>query len=799
MFRNYLKLTLRNIRKNKVHSFITIFGLSIGLACSMLMLIYIYYEFSYDRFNEKSDRIYRLGREISSAEGELREPTSSAKAAIILKQDFAEVLSVVRFKNMGQSVVKYGDKQFFENNMYYVDPSVFDVFTLHLIQGNPKIALTNPYSIVITRETAFKYFGTEKALGKVLTIDKNDFLITGIMENLPEATHRKVDIICSFQTLINQNQPDLEDWLSFNYSTYILLKEGNDSKNLESKFPSLIEKYIGEGTKKLHGTLNFYLLPLNKIHLYSHLDGFKPGLISKLIYFSVIAILIVLIACINFINLSTARASTRGKEIGLRKVVGANRFMLIKQHLFESLIISIFAFCFALLLAELFLPLFRDNMESSLNLSGAQTIKVYSIFFLITVITGLLSGMYPAFYLTRFRPSDILKNSLVAHSKKSRMRSVLVSIQFFISFLLISWTMVLNHQLDYMKGKYPGFNKKDVVVLPVHDNEVKKSIKTLKTELMEGNDILSVTSISSLPGFSIPRSIKLPEGYTKDEMQVMDEINADSDFLRTLDVELEKGRNFFDENKADQENSILINHLAAKKFGWDAEGENPVGKTIKTSIGQDQYATHTVIGVVKDFHVATMSRLIEPLYISNNTENINYILIRVTQGSMQKSLKYIRVIWERLYPEHPFTYTQLETEYDRYFRILEKILSNVTFFSILAILLACLGIYALTAFMTERRTKEIGIRKVLGDSTFGIVFRLNAGMLKYVLFSCLLFIPTTFFLKENFESFFPYLAEIDKVIYVKAVIIVFVVAVLSISYQSIKSAIANPIESLRYE
>ncbi|MGE5810031.1 MAG: ABC transporter permease [Ignavibacteria bacterium] len=799
MLKNYLKIALRNLRKNKIYSFITIFGLSIGLACSMLMLIYIYYEFSYDRFNKKADRIYRLGREISSAEGEMREPLSSAKAAVILKQDYPEVADAVRFKGIDKAIVRYKDKQFFERDLYYVDPAVFKIFTLPMIEGNPETALANPYSIVVTRETAIKYFGSEKVLGKLLIINKNDFLITGVIENLPETTHRKINILCSFQTLINQNQPDLEDWLSFNYSTYILLREGADIESVESKLPSMIKQHIGDGTKKLHGTLSFYLLPLKKVHLYNHLDGFKPGLFSKIISFSFIALLIILIACINFINLSTAKAPIRGKEIGLRKVVGANRFMLIKQHLIESLIICLLAFAFALLLVELFLPLFRNNMESSLNLTKTQLLEIYAVFLLLTVTTGLLSGIYPAFYLTRFQPVQVLKNNLHTGKKKSVMRCILVSMQFFFSIILICETMLINHQLNYMKRKHPGFHKKDVVVLPIDDNELRKSLKTFKIELLENNEVLSVTASSSLPGLIVPRSVKLPEGYSKDEMQLMDEINIDSDFIPALNIEMEKGRNFFEGDKADQENSIIINELAVKKFAWDKPGENPIGKSIKTSVGQDQFEIRTVIGVVKDFHLSSMNRLIEPLYISNNAENLNYILVRLSPGSTHKLLKYIQMKWEQLYPEYPFTYTFLETEYDLYFRILERIIDNVMFFSILAVLLACMGTYALTAFVSERRTKEIGIRKVLGDSTLGIIFRLNTEIFKYILFAVLFFIPAIFFVKDYFRSFFPYLSEIDNFIYIKSMLIVFAVALMSTSYQSIKSALANPVESLRYE
>jgi putative ABC transport system permease protein len=795
MLKNYFKIALRNLRKNKVYSIITIFGLSIGLACSMLMLVFVYYEFSYDRFNEKAGQIYRLGREISSAEGEIREPLSSAPTAAVLKQNYPEVIDAVRFKSMEKVIARYGDNHFYEEHVYYSDPSVFSIFTFPLVAGDPKTVLSSPYSAVVTEEMAQKYFGNEDPLGKVLILDKNDFIVTGVMKNLPETTHRKINILCSFETLVSMKEPDLGDWLSFNYSTYLLLRRDADYGGLESALPKLIDRFIGENTKTLHGRLSFYILPLTKLHLFSHLDGFSPGLITKIISYCSMTLLLILIACINFINLSTARSSARAKEIGIRKVVGSGKGRLVKQFLFESVIVSMFALLFSFLLVELLLPAFRNKVESKLLLSASQMNEIYIGFFLLALIIGFVSGLYPAFYLSGFQPVRVLKGNLFAGQKKGKMRSVLVVIQFALSVILICHTFNVNYQSDYLTKKDVGFNKKNLVVLPVVNDKIKESLETFKTTLLNNPDIAGVTASSALPGFAILRNVKMPEGFSKNEMQLMDEINVDADFIKALNIKIILGRNFIAGSKFDQQNSIIINELAAKKFGWS----NPLGKTIRYTTGNNYLATGTVVGVVKNFHVSSMFRLIEPLFISNNSKNLNHILIRINPQRIQASLQFIKDKWKSLYPHYPFQYDFLESSYDIYFRIFDKIKEMLTIFAFLAILLACLGIFALSLFITEKRTKEIGIRKVMGDTSLGIMFRLNYELLKYVFIATLLVIPYSYFIRDFLSIMMPYTAAPDYLVYVKGVVLVFIVALLSISYQSVKAANTNPVESLKYE
>ncbi|MBN2519343.1 MAG: ABC transporter permease [Bacteroidales bacterium] len=796
MIINYFKIVLRNINKHKVYSLINIFGLSIGLTCSMLIIIYVYHELSYDRFHENADRIFRLGSEVSSAEGKSREPLSSAPTGKMLLHDYPEIIDQVRFCDMGKTVISYGDNQFYEKEIYYSDPSVFHIFTLPMLKGNPKTALEEPYSVVITRRMAVKYFSNEEPVGKALKFNnKSDFTITGVIENLPSNTHLDFNMLCSFETLYDQNDLSLNNWLNFNCSTYLLLNANTNYKILESKLQAFIKRYIDEDNKTNLGNLSFYLNPLKKIHLYSNLDGNPPGLISRVILYSLLAIFLILIVCINFTNLSTAQSINRTKEIGLRKVVGAKKRNLVIQFLSETMVLSFFALIITLIAVKYILPFFSNNVEEKLELNLFEFPGLFIGFFILTFFVGIFAGSYPAFYLARFQPSQILKNISVSGKKRNGFRNTLVIIQFVVSIILISQTMLLDYQLTYLKNRDIGFHKKDMMVLPVYDEMIIKSIPLLKKELKNHPNVLNITATSSLPGFGIKSNVKIPEGFSRTDVQLMDDINVDNDFIPALDIKLIAGRNFSNVFTTDEQDALIINQLAAKKFGWS----NPIGKIIQYSVGQDQFAAGIIIGVVKDFHLSSMHRVIEPLFISNHLDNLNHILIRIKPEQVPVTIDFIREKWKDLYPNYPFQYSFLEDSYDKYFRNIEKVVEVLSFFSVIAIILACLGIFALAMYITEQRRIEIGIRKTFGDTMMGIVLRLNKELLKYVLIATVFVIPYAYLTKNLLQGFLPYLDKTNYFIYIKGIVLVFIVALFSISYQSVKSALANPVDSLRCE
>ncbi len=796
MFKNYLKIALRNLLKNKVYSIVNILGLVIGLTCSILIIIYVLYEFSYDRFHENAENIYRLGRETTTADRVIREPLSSAPTASALIHDCPEIANVARFRSSGRIVVRYEDKKFYEKHISYVDPSVFDIFTFPMISGDPQTALIKPYSVVITEETALKYFDTENPMGKILRFNNQyNYSVTGVMKNIPQNSHFEFDMLCSMETLYAQKYPNLDNWLSFEYFTYVLLKEKVDYKEFEKKFSSFIDKYISDDFKVQGKSIKFFLHPLTKIQLYSHLEGYPPGRITQVYFFFVFAMCIILVACINFMNLSTARSTNRAKEVGIRKVVGANRSNLIYQFLGEALILSLISLFIALFLVELILPAFSALIRQKLDLSFTEKPWLILSFIGLAIFVGIVAGSYPAFYLARFHPTHVLKGKLTIGVRKIRLRSILVVFQFFISTIFIIQTFIFEIQIDNLRNTDIGFNKKHVVVLPIVDEDIKQSVKSFKKELQDYSGVVNVAATSTLPGWSIPRSLKIPQGYTEEQMQLMDDINVDHDFISTLEIEMAAGRNFSEEFSTDQSDAIIINETAARKYGWD----NPIGKTIKYSIGSDKFATGTVYGVVKDFHLASLYRVIEPLFISNNPENLNYLLVRIQPENAQQSIDHIREKWDTQYPNHPFEYSFLEHSYDRYFQVVEKVLQAFYYFIFLTIFISCLGIFALATYNSEHRIKEIGIRKVLGASTVGIVLKLNKEIMILVIIAIILALA---FMQIPFldpTMFLAYFSGVKFTVYLKSALLVVLIALVTISYQSIKTAIANPIDSIRYE
>jgi putative ABC transport system permease protein len=796
MLKNYIKIAIRNLLRHKVHSIVNISGLVIGLTCGILVFIYVLYELSYDQFHDKAKNIYRLGREMVTSESVIREPLSSAPSGIALAHDFPEISGVVRFGNLGKIIVRYEDKKFYEEHIYYVDPSVFDIFNFPMISGDPQTALVKPYSVVITEETATKYFGDENPLGKTLRFNnQHDYLVSGVIKNVPDNSHFDFNMLCSIETLYAQKHPNLDNWLSFDYLTYVLVKDNIDYKELEQKFPEFIDKYIGDEFKTRGKSIKFFLHPLTKIQLYSHLEGYSPGRITQVYFVAIFALCIILIACINFMNLCIARSTNRAREVGIRKVIGAHRSKLIYQFIGEALILSLISLFFALLLVELILPAFSTIIRQKLTLSFSEMPGLIPSFLGLAIFMGIVSGSYPAFYLSRFHPVQVLKGNLTMSVRKIRLRSILVVFQFFTSTVFIIQTFIFGIQINNLRHKDIGFNKKNLVVLPIVDEEVKQSYKLLKEELKNCSDVVNVAATSTLPGWYIPRNLKIPQGYAAEQMQPMDDINVDQNFFPTLQVEMAAGRNFSEEFSTDKSDAIIINETAAKKYGWD----NPIGKTIQYSSGADKFATGTVYGVVKDFHLATLYRVIEPLYVSNNPDNLNYLLIRIRPENIQQTIAFIKGKWNEMYPNYPFDYSFLEHSYDYYFRVLEKVLKILSYFTFLAIFIACLGIFALATYNAEYKIKEIGIRKIMGATTFGIIVKLNKEIIKLVFIAIIL---AWLFMQIRFvdpHMFLPYFADIKFTIYLKSALLVVLIALLTISYQSIKTAMANPVDSIRYE
>jgi len=800
MFMNYMKLTFRNIRRHKVYSLINIGGLAVGLACCFLIISYILYELSYDKYHTYSDRIYRIGMEAEISGSHLKAPRSGAPVAPALVADFPEVENAVRINLLERKPFRYDEKEFNEDRVYFGDNSIFDVFSFELLLGDKADALSAPFSIVLTERLARKYFGEENPVGKIISVGNDDqYTVTGVMRNVPRNSHFIFDGLCSFETLTVINPDRMSAWLPIDYCTYILLQENADYLALEAKFPAFINKYMGSLLEALGGRMEFFLQPLTDIHLHSHLEVELEGNsdIAYVYIFSAVAFLILLIACINFMNLATARAATRSREVGVRKALGAERSRLVNQFLGESIIYGLISVCLAFLIVITALPYISSVSGIDLQLDYGRNPWLPVTFVLFGLAAGAAAGIYPAFYLSSFEPAGSLKRTILTGRSKSGFRSVFVVTQFVISIALIIGTFIISGQLDYLKEKRLGFNKEQVVVLPLTDDTLFDSLPSLKKELMNYDNITGVSASSTVPGGFLAGELVVPEGFSDDQSQIIRSIAIDHDFIPVMEIEIIEGRNFSPDFSGDPENSVLINQTAAERFGW----EDPVGKTIQLYRSEKLDVIHpqTVIGVVKDFHVESLYKKIEPLYIQYRPGYFKNLSIRTKATNISATLAFIQSKIEDFAPGNLFDYFFLDASFDSQYRTEEKLNRIFSGFTSIAILIACIGLFGMASFITEMRTKEIGVRKVLGASTSEILLLLLKEFFKWVLIANVIAWPLAWYGMNKWLQNFAYHTEINPAIFVLSGLLSMAVAFLTVSYQTTRAARANPVDSLRYE
>jgi putative ABC transport system permease protein len=798
MLKNYLKVALVNLKKHKAFSFINIFGLAIGMACCILIAVYVFHELSYDKFHEKGDRIYRLRSELKISGEHLDIPKSSPPMAEYLIQNYLEVNDAVRFRSIGRVPVRFRDSLHYEDSLFFADQSVFDIFTFPLVKGDPRTALSTAHSIVVSEDMARKYFGSDDPIGKLLNINNQfDFTVTGVMKNVPHNSHFAFNMLCSFETFAQNNKREMQNWLSINNYTYILLGKGANYKQLELKFPDMIEKRVGTMLKYVKGEMVLSLQPLTSIHLHSDLMQEISGN-SNIIYvyiFSAIALFILAIACINFMNLSTARSTSRVREVGLRKVLGADRGKIILQFLSESILNSLISCILALILVDLTLPLFRSIPGIELRIDYAQNFWLIPGLVGLALLVGLIAGSYPAFFLSAFQPTRVLKGEFKAGKTGNRFRSTLVIVQFTISIALIVGTIVVFNQLDYMKNKRLGFLKEQVVVIPISDESTLDSLRPVKQELENYSGIDRVAASSHVPGQTTYVNPFMPEGFALDQLQYMGELYIDHEFIPTMGIEIVAGRNFSTDFTTDTSQSVIINETAAQKFGW----EKPIGKTIQELSTSQQLKKYTVIGVVKDFHIESLRKKITPLFIGCTTHIFNSLSIRIKTENIPATLSFLESKMRQIDPFRPFEYAFLDDSFDAQYRSEERLSRIFSYFAILAVFIACLGLFGLASFTAEQRTKEIGIRKILGASVSGIVLLLSKEFTKWILIANAIAWPIAYFALRLWLQGFAYRTGLTLIAFVFSAVISITVAVLTVSYQAIKSAVTNPVNSLRYE
>ena len=802
MLGNYLKIAIRNIRRHKTYAFINIAGLAIGMACCILIIMYIITELSYDKFHNNSQRIYRLASDAKVGGMVAQIALTNAPAGSALVQAYPEVENSVRIRPRPKISVKHEEKQFYEEGILWADSSIFDIFTFPMIQGDPQTSLKAPYSLVITEEIAQKYFKDGDPLGRILRFnDQADYTVTGVVKNVPPNSHFSFDMLCSYETQVSQNREFMEDWFNFNLYTYLLLSENLDYRELEEKFPALVEKHMGSLLKSLGGEINYFLQPLTRIHLHSNLENEISGN-SSIVYvyvFAAIALFILFIACINFMNLSTARSATRAKEVAMRKVIGAERKELISQFFGESLVYCFVSLLIALVLVHVSLPLFSSISGRGLKIDYAEMPWLILGFIGLVFFVGLIAGSYPALFLSAFQPATVLKGSMKAGTANSRFRSILVVAQFVISISLIIGTGIILSQLKYMKSRNLGFDKKNVLIVQIQDREILQSIETIKTELKRISGVLHVGVSSAAPGQITDVNAFVPEGFTEKQTQLMESIYVGQDFLPTLGIELTQGRNFSSEFGTDRTDAVIINETAVKKFGWD----EPIGKTIKTtssaSAEELKWDTKKIIGVIKDFHMSSLHKTIMPLCIRNRADYTDTILIKIGPENMAGTLAMLKEKWREIDPNRPLDYFFLEGSFDNQYRAEEKLNDIFASFTVFAIFIACLGLFGMASFIAEQRTKEIGIRKVLGASVSGIVVLLSKNFVKLILAANLIAWPIAYLSMNNWLQSFAYRRGIGIWIFILTGVLSLGIALITVSYQSIKVAISNPLDALKYE
>jgi len=799
MFKNYSKVAFRNLTRQKAFSFINILGLAIGLTVSFLILIYVLDELSYDRYHEQADRIYRIADKGQVGGQLLNIAVTPAPWAFALKNDYPEIEHVTRIKPPDSRwLIGYGEKKFYERGFFFADSTVFDIFSFSLLRGNSRTALKEPYSLVITESMALKYFGDDDPIGKVLKGDNRyDFKVTGVMQDIPHNTHFRCDFMASMITL--EKNPDIyrdiaEEWVDHDFYTYLLLREGVSPSELEAKFPDFVEKYLGEIISSFGIKLNPYLQPVTSIHLHSSLTGeIEPT--SDIVYvyvFSAIAFFILLIACINFMNLSTARSTNRVLEISMRKVVGANRNQLVGQFLGESVLFSFSAFLFALLIIYLFLPLFNGLTGKEFTFSIVKNIHMLSGLLGITLLSGLFAGSYPAFLLSGCRPVTVLKGKTGTGGKSAVLRKILVLVQFSISTVLLIGTGVVFYQMDYVRTKKLGFNKEHIVVISLSDDVIRRNYDSFRNKLLQNPNIIDAAGSSVVPGIQPSVQIALPEGYNQNETFAVQSIYVDYNFVNTIGINVLEGRNFSKDFSTDKEEAFLINETAVRQFGW----ESAVGKELEI-VGNKK---GKVIGLMEDFHINSIHQKIEPavLFI-HDSDSFDKLSVRIRPENIPATLEYIEKAWNEFYPDYIFEYSFLDEDFDKLYKADRTLGKIFGYFSSLAIFVACLGLFGLASFTAERKTKEIGIRKTLGASIPNIIYHLAQEFLKVILLSTIIAWPVAYIVMDRWLQSFAYRVDIGVWIFSLSSIIALMIAFLTVIYQSVKAALLNPVDSIKYE
>jgi putative ABC transport system permease protein len=806
MIKNYITVAFRNILKNKVYSILNITGLAIGIMAFVMIMLYVQYETSYDKESPNADRIYRVYTR-GSLNGDFEFVASPAPIGAAFKEEIPGVENFTRVRNTGFPVLRYKDKVFSEEKWFLTDSSFFDVFGLELLQGDKDKALVEPNTMVLTASTAKRYFGNDDPMGKVINSDgRRDYIVTGVVADPPSNTHFHYDFLVSLMSYPEMANNDM--WVSNNFYTYLLLDENTAPEEVASKFPDMVLKYAGPQIEQYLGvswdklieqgaSYGFYLQPIIDIHLKSNYGGeIEPnGNILYVNIFSVVALFILIIACINFMNLATARSTKRAREVAVRKTLGSNRSLLIQQFLTESIILSFLSTVIALLLVKLLLPVYNyiGGFQLELNLFSNPIILPFII--LLILVVGIISGSYPAFYLASFNPVKVLKGSSMSRGHKSWLRSGLVIFQFTITIMLFAGTMVINNQLNYIQNKDLGYDKKNVIIVEKTD-DIGASIDAFKADLNKDPNILTVSNSTSLVGHDFNGNVRQIQGEPSENSLIYQEFNADPYYAEAYGLEMAQGR-YFSPDRLSDSTAAVINETAARILGFD----DPIGKAIIDQFNDGPVVLYPIIGVVKDFHLSSLHSPIEPMLLRSFRAGGfgRYTAVKINPIDKPATLEYIEQIWKKYAIDQPFEYTFLDDDFDQLYIEESRTSKIITIFSVLALFIASLGLFGLSSYITEQRTKEIGIRKVLGASVPNIYLLLSKDILKLVAIATIISWPITYMTMNRWLENFAYRIEFNQLLFIISGAIAFIIAQATVTTQALKAANSNPVKALKYE
>ncbi len=795
MLRNYLQIAFRRVRREKGYSIINVLGLAIGMACCLVITLYVREELSYDRFHEKSDRIARLVRETSAM--------TAAPMGPALVNDFPDVQKAVRISKMNELVIERSDGEVFREDLLAVDPAFFDVFSFHLVQGDPETALESPQSLVISETAAEKYFGTDNAMGRSLTLRGDGqavtFTISGIARDVPETSHFGFHLLASFK-LVEAMSNRTENWRTNWLYTYLLFESEKALSGLEARLPAFFETRVGEPWSI------FRIQALEDVRLHSASIGHDiapQGHRRQVMLFAIIAALVLIIACINFINLSTARAMRRSQEVGVRKAMGARRPQLVGQFMGESIVTTMQAVVVTAGLLFFVVPAFRSVVGSDMTLDASDVPFLAGVIAALVLVVGFLAGSYPAFMLSRFSPVRALRQRATGAASGGGLRRVLVVFQFAISIFLIIGTVTIYQQLDYLQNARLGIEPEQIIVLPIGD-ALEERHDLARREMASVPGVRAVSAAGTVPATQVSDFMYRPEGWTSDDLPGWDTFFIDDRYADVLNMEIVLGRDF-DEGIGSDSSGYLLNESAweAIKNEVGERWENPIGKQLDFylpgSSGWEVFKSGPVVGIVKDFHYLSMHSAIGPLVLTQFPQTFDLLLARVETDNLSGTIAGLETMWAELAGGAPFEYYFLDESYDALYRTERRMGELAGVFGGLALFIACLGLFGLATFMAERRTKEIGVRKVLGATVSSIVGLLSLDFVKLVGVAFLLAAPIAYLMLREWLSEFAYRIDLSAGVFLLGGIGAVVIAVLTVSYQALRVATADPVESLRYE